>query len=141
MNKWIPGITLACSLAVSQFAAAQHRDDRGHAALQDYRSQTQHISVQANSFNRSVIGGYVQAVHDSGHHRRHKHKPRHRRDGHQHRHYEHKQSHQHRRQRGYTTYDHAPGDHQRRGHNRGERHGRHHYVRPERRISRVIRAY
>lgn len=137
MKKWIPAVTLACSVAVGQIAAAEQRHDRnsGHAELHYYGSQIHHLSTQANNYDRVVIGGYSRNVHDKGHHRRQQHRRRHDR------HRNDSQRAYERRHHGDSHYDHGYSNPQRRGNNRHGHHDRHHDSRQERRISRVIRAY
>lgn len=148
MKKWIPGVTLACSLALGQFAAAEHRNhrDAGHDGRHDNHGQEQQLSRQYSRYDRVVIGGYLQNVHDDGHYRRHHHGRW--RDRHVHdRRCRHDRGH-YRRHRGYSHdyYGHGHRNHHRRNfYRRNQHHGRHHdrhrYYRPERRISHVIRAY
>ncbi len=136
MNKWITCMSLAWGVAVGQTAVAGQFDDRAHsnAWLQDQRSPAHRVGSQANSHDRIMIGGYIDDRHERRQHRRSKH--RHSRHTHN-RHCEHERGHARRHHR-HSRYD---DDRRCSDHYRGGRHDRHCYDRPQRRISRVIRAY
>ncbi len=147
MKKWILGAAVASGLVLAQFAAAEHRNhhDANHGNGQhDNRYHSQHDNRQQHRrYDRIVIGGAVQNVHDNGHYRRHK--DGHRRARHVHdRHCGHNRGH-HRRRHGYSYddyYGHGYRNNRHGNYYHGRRHhDRHYYARPGRRINHVIRVY
>lgn len=146
MKKWILGVTVVSSLAVGQFAVAEHRNhhdaNRSHGQ-HDNRGHSQHDNRQRhNRYDGIVIGGHIQDVHDTGHSRDRDYG--HRRDRHVHdRHCGHNRG-NYRRRHGYSYdgyYGHGYRNDYRRNYDNRRHHNRHNYYRPERRISHVIRAY